>query len=43
MGGSGGVLETLKRGNVPGPDGVLNEMLINGGSRLVESIASMFK
>ena len=43
MGGSGGVLETLKRGNVPGPDGVLNEMLIYGGSRLVESIASMFK
>jgi len=43
MGGSCGLLETLKRGNVPGPDGVLNEMLIYRGSRLVESIASMFK
>ena len=36
------VLKTLKRGKAPGPDGILNEMLIYGGSRMVESMRCMF-
>ena len=36
------VLKMLKRGKVPGPDGILNEMLIYGGSRMVESLRCMF-
>ena len=36
------VLKMLKRGKAPGPDGILNEMLIYGGSRMVESLRCMF-
>ena len=36
------VLKTLKRGKAPGPDRILNEMLIYGGSRMVESMRCMF-
>ena len=37
-----GVLKMLKRRKAPGPDGILNEMLIYGGSRMVESMISKF-
>ena len=30
------VLKCLRRGKVPGPDGILNEMVMHGGGRLVE-------
>ena len=30
------VLNCLKRGKVPGPNGILNEMVIYSGGRLVE-------
>ena len=36
------ILKMLKRGKTPGPDGILNEMLIYGGSRMVESMRCMF-
>ena len=36
------VLKMLKRGKAPGPDGILNEMLIYGGSRIVETLRCMF-
>ena len=36
------VLKMLKRGKAPGPDRILNEMLIYGGSRMVESLRYMF-
>ena len=32
------VLKMLKREKAPGPDGILNEMLSYGGSRMVESL-----
>ena len=35
-----GVLKQLKRGKAPGPDGILNEMLIYGGTR-VECLVSI--
>ena len=35
------MLKQLKRGKDPGPDGILNEMMIYGGTRLVESLVSV--
>ena len=42
MGGSGEGLKMLKGGKVPVSDGILNEMLIYGKSRMVESMRYMF-
>ena len=30
------VLKCMRRGKAPGPDGILNEMVMYGGGRLVE-------
>ena len=32
-----GLLRYLQRGKAPGPDGILNEMIVYGGFRLIES------
>ena len=32
------VLKCLRRGKVPGPDSILNEMVMYGGGRLVEML-----
>ena len=37
------ILKNLKRGKAPGPGGVLNQMMIYGGGRLVEVLVDLLK
>ena len=36
-----GLLRYLRRGKAPGPDGILNEMILYGGFRLIESLTQL--
>ena len=36
-----GLLRYLQRGKAPGPDGILNEMIVYGGFRLIESLTQL--
>ena len=36
-----GLLRYLRRGKAPGPDGILNEMIVYGGFRLIESLTQL--
>ena len=41
MAGSIGLLRYLRRGKAPGPDGILNEMIVYRGFRLIESLTQL--
>ena len=36
-----GLLRYLRWGKAPGPDGILNEMIVYGGFRLIESLTQL--
>ena len=35
------VVRCLRRGKAPGPDGILNEMIVYGGFRVMETLAQL--
>ena len=41
MAGSTRSMRYLRRGKAPGPDGILNEMILYGGFRLIESLTQL--